>query len=67
MLELVAAFEQATGQKIAANDAPRRPGDVAIMFAAADKAERELGWKATRGLGEMCADSWRFASGQRVR
>jgi UDP-glucose 4-epimerase len=67
VLELVAAFEEASGQQIACLDAPRRPGDVAIMFAAVDKAERELGWKATRSIGEMCADSWRFASRHRPR
>ena len=61
VLELVAAFEQATGQKIARVDAERRSGDVAMLYASVDKAERELGWRATRGLKEMCADSWRFA------
>ena len=40
----------------------RRPGDVAICFADASKAKRELGWEAKRGLEEMCADSWRWQS-----
>ena len=62
VLELVAAFEHATGRSIACVDAERRTGDAAILTAAVDKAERELGWRATRGLHEMCADSWRFAS-----
>ena len=61
VLELVAAFEQATGQKIPCIDAQRRSGDVAMLYAAVDKAERELGWRASRGLEQMCADSWRFA------
>lgn len=61
VLELVSAFEEATGQKIPFVEAERRSGDVAVLYAAVDKAERELGWRATRGLGEMCADSWRFA------
>jgi UDP-glucose 4-epimerase len=61
VLELVAAFEQATGRKIRRVDADRRSGDVAALYATADKAERVLGWRATRGLAEMCADSWRFA------
>ena len=62
VLELIAAFEQATGVDIPFVDAARRSGDVAVLCAAADKAERELGWRATRGLNEMCSDSWRFAS-----
>ena len=37
----------------------RRLGDIAECFADASKAERELGWKAKRGLAEMCRDSWR--------
>jgi UDP-glucose 4-epimerase len=61
VLELIAAFEQATGVRVPHVAADRRPGDVAIMYAAAGKAERELGWRATRSLEEMCADSWRFA------
>lgn len=61
VLELIAAFEQATGRTIPCVDADRRSGDVAALYATADKAERELGWKAARGLAEMCADSWRFA------
>jgi UDP-glucose 4-epimerase len=62
VLELVSAFEAATGQKVPVVDAARRSGDVALLYAAVDKAERELGWRATRGITEMCADSWRFAA-----
>ena len=62
VLEFKAAFEEATGQKIPFVNAERRSGDVAVLYAAIGKAERELGWRATRGLPEMCADSWRFAS-----
>ena len=62
VLELVAAFEEATGQSIPTVDAPRRSGDVAALYAAVEKAEQELGWRATRGIEEMCADSWRFAT-----
>ena len=62
VLELIAAFEQATGAKVPNVAADRRPGDVAAIYAAVGKAERELGWRATRGLAEMCADSWRFAT-----
>ena len=68
VLELVAAFEEATGQKIPSVDAERRSGDVAVLYAAVGKAERDLGWRATRRLHDMCADSWRFASrNQEVR
>ena len=64
--ELIAAFEEATGKTIPIVDAPRRSGDVASLYASVHKAERELGWRATRGLREMCSDSWRFASKQQV-
>lgn len=62
VLELIAAFERATGAKVPHVSADRRPGDVAAIYAAAAKAERELGWRAMRGLPAMCADSWRFAT-----
>jgi UDP-glucose 4-epimerase len=62
VLELIAAFEQSTGAKVPNIADLRRPGDVASIYAATSKAERELGWRATRGLAEMCADSWRFAT-----
>lgn len=61
VLDLVAAFQEATGCKVPMTDSERRDGDVAQLYAAVDKAERELGWKARRGLKEMCTDSWRFA------
>lgn len=62
VLELIGEFEKATGIKVPYVAAERRPGDVAQLYAATDKAERELGWQATRGVAEMCADSWRFNS-----
>jgi len=62
VLELIAAFEQATGAKVPYVADERRPGDVAAIYAATGKAERELGWRAMHGLAEMCADSWRFAT-----
>jgi UDP-glucose 4-epimerase len=62
VMELIAAFERATGATVRYVAADRRPGDVAVVYAEAKKAERELGWRATRGLHEMCADSWRFAT-----
>ena len=61
VFELIAAFERATDSKVPHVRADRRPGDVAVMYASADKAKRGLGWSATRSLSDMCADSWRFA------
>lgn len=59
--ELVTTFEKVNGIEVPHVLAERRPGDVAEMYAEVAKAERELGWRATRGIAEMCADSWRFA------
>ena len=56
------AFEQASGQKIEYKIAPRRPGDLDVCYSDASKAFNELGWKADRGLLEMCEDSWRWQS-----
>ena len=64
VLEMIAAFEEATGVQVPHVAAGRRPGDVATLYAATEKAERELGWRATRSVAEMCADSWRFTSSQ---
>jgi UDP-glucose 4-epimerase len=63
VLEMVAAFERAAGKKIPYRIVDRRPGDIAECWADPARAERELGWKATRGIEEMCADAWRWQSG----
>lgn len=60
VLEVVKAFEQASGQAVPYHIEPRRPGDVAACWADATLAERELGWKARRGLAEMMGDTWRW-------
>ena len=60
VLEVVEAFAAASGRPIPFAIAPRRPGDVARLYANPSRAERELGWRAERGLAEMCADSWRW-------
>jgi len=60
VLEMVAAFEKACGKKIPYRIVARREGDVAISYADPSKAQRELGWVATRGIEEMCADAWRW-------
>ncbi|MGZ5183541.1 MAG: UDP-glucose 4-epimerase GalE [Caldimonas sp.] len=60
VLELVRAFERASGRAVPFEIAPRRPGDVAACYADPAAAERLLGWKARRDLDAMCADSWRW-------
>ena len=60
VLELVRAFEKATGARVPYRIEARRPGDVAVSLADPSKAERELGWRATRGVLDMCADAWRW-------
>ncbi|MCB1456302.1 MAG: UDP-glucose 4-epimerase GalE [Nitratireductor sp.] len=62
VLEMVAAFERASGRKIAYRIADRREGDVATSVADATKALRLLGWKARLGLDEMCASAWNWQS-----
>ena len=63
VLEAIAAFSQACGKPIPHRIVGRRPGDVASCYADPSLARRELGWQATRGLAEMCADAWRWQSG----
>ena len=58
--ELVKTFEEVNGVKIPSVIAPRREGDVAECYADVSKAERVLGWKAERGIREMCRDAWRW-------
>ncbi|KAI9082749.1 hypothetical protein K1719_035323 [Acacia pycnantha] len=61
VLEMVAAFEKASGKKIPLKLCPRRPGDATVVYAATEKAEKELGWKAKYGVEEMCRDQWNWA------
>ncbi|WP_280565011.1 UDP-glucose 4-epimerase GalE [Chromohalobacter sp. 48-RD10] len=60
VLEVVKAFEQASGQAVPYRIEPRRPGDVAECWADATLVERELGWKARRSLADMMSDTWRW-------
>ncbi len=60
VLDVVRAFENASGKAIPYEFAPRRPGDIASCYADASYAERELGWKATRSLEDMCRDAWNW-------
>lgn len=60
VLEVVSAFERASGVKIPLEFHPRRPGDIASSYADASVAVRELGWKAQHGIEDMCRDAWRW-------
>ena len=60
VLELVNAFEEASGVSIPKKIAARRPGDLPVCYASTDKARRELGWEAKKTIGEACADIWRW-------
>jgi len=64
VLEMVRAFEAASGQTVAHELVARRPGDVAASWADATLAQQLLGWQATRTLEQMCADTWRWVSGK---
>lgn len=62
VLEVVRAFEQASGRRVPYRIAPRRPGDVAQCYADPSLARELLGWEAKRALAQMCADAWRWQS-----
>lgn len=62
VLEMVEAFSTACGHPIPYEICPRRPGDIAECWASTEKAERELGWKATRSIADMTADTWNWQS-----
>lgn len=62
VLDMVKAFSKACGKDIPYEIKPRREGDIAMCYADPAKALRVLGWKAQRGLDEMCEDSWRWQS-----
>lgn len=60
VLEVVHAFEKASGKKVNYKIAPRRPGDIAECYADASKAKKELDWEAKYTLDDMCRDNWNF-------
>ena len=62
VLELVRAFEAASGQPVPYRIVDRRPGDVAEVWADASLAQRLLGWKAELDVARMCEDAWRWQS-----
>ena len=60
VLDMVKAFEKATGKKVPYKIAPRRAGDIAICYVDPKKAKEELGWEATKTLEDMCLDAWNY-------
>lgn len=60
VLEVVRAFEKASGRKIAHRFVDRRPGDVAMSYADASLAKQQLGWSAERSIDAMCRDAWNW-------
>ena len=63
VLEVVRAFEVASGRPVPYRIVDRRPGDIAQCYADPEHANRLLGWKATRDLAQMCADAWSWQRG----
>jgi UDP-glucose 4-epimerase len=57
---MVAAFERASGRQVPYRIVERRPGDIAECYADPSRAAELLGWRATLGIDEMCADGWRW-------
>ena len=62
VLDMVKAFSKACGKEIPYEIKPRREGDIAMCYADPSKAAKVLGWKAERGLEQMCEDAWRWQS-----
>ena len=63
VLDIVKAYSKACGAELPYQMADRRPGDVSVVYADPAYALQELGWRAELGLEQMCADSWRWISG----
>jgi UDP-glucose 4-epimerase len=62
VLDMVKAFEKASGKKVSYKIAPRRAGDIAKCFANPSYAKKILAWEAKKGTEEMCEDSWKWQS-----
>ena len=65
VLDMVKAFEEATGKTVKYKIAPRRPGDIGTCYSNPEKAKKELGWEATKTLKDMCQDSWNYIKNQK--
>jgi UDP-glucose 4-epimerase len=61
VLQVICAFEKASGLKVPYRVVAKRPGDVPISFANPSRANSLLGWKAKLDIDRMCADVWRFS------
>ncbi|MBE6712369.1 MAG: UDP-glucose 4-epimerase GalE [Ruminococcaceae bacterium] len=66
VLELVTAFEKASGVKVNYKIAPRRPGDIASCYADTEKAEKLLGWSAKYGIEDMCRHGWAYMNKKNI-
>jgi len=64
VLQMIEAFEAASGRDIAYEVVERRPGDIAACWADTTLAWRALGWRAEKGIADMCRDAWRWESGR---
>jgi len=62
VLDMVKAFEKASGKTVAYKIVARRSGDIAVCYANPAKAKQDIDWEATRGIEEMCNDAWRWQS-----
>ncbi|XP_061724037.1 UDP-glucose 4-epimerase isoform X1 [Cydia pomonella] len=62
VLQMIKAFEEASGRKIPYKIVGRRPGDISENYADVSLSHRLLGWRATRTLEDMCRDTWRWQS-----
>jgi UDP-glucose 4-epimerase len=60
VLDVLHAYEKACGKKLAYKIMPRRPGDIAEIYANPEKAKKLFGWQAKYGIEDMCSDSWNF-------
>ena len=60
VIEVINAFEEASGKRVNYKITSRRPGDIAISYADPQKAQKDLDWKAMRSLDDMCRDAWNF-------
>ena len=60
VLDMVKAFEKATGKEVPYKIAPRRSGDIATCYASHKKDKEKVGWEATKTLEDMCRDSWNY-------
>lgn len=62
VLDMVKAFQRVTGIEIPYEIAPRRPGDLATVYASPDKSAEQLHWRAQYNLDDMCRDTWNWQS-----